>query len=148
VDHLGRHPRHLDARDRGRDRRAGADCARHPPPLPAQAPALATRLLALSLALGGHLSLALDIPVERERRAAFGLGAAWTAAGHHGAPEATPWRWLATISGGRVLPTNTRLPDTGRQAQFVLKEAPPSGRDSSLQAVRTGLRHHSRRAPH
>jgi hypothetical protein len=95
-----------------------------------QAPALATRLLALSVALGGHLSLALDIPVEPQRRAAFGLGAAWTAARHHGAPEATPWRWLATISGGRVLPTNTRLPGTGCQAPVVLSDGPTMGREA------------------
>ncbi len=34
-------------------------------------PDLASRLLALSVALGGHLSLDLDIPVGPERRAAF-----------------------------------------------------------------------------
>ena len=84
---------------------------------------LAARLLALSVALGGHPSLAVDIPIEPERRAAFGLGTAWTAARRQGAPGATPWRWLATISGGRVLSTNTRLLGTGRRAPVVLNQA-------------------------
>jgi hypothetical protein len=112
-----------------------------------QAPDLASRLLALSVALGGHLSLALDIPVEPERRAAFGLGAAWTAARRHGAPEATAWRWLAFISGGRVLSTNTRLPGAGRRAPVVLSPAPPSGHDAGPRAVRAGRRCSSGRAP-
>jgi hypothetical protein len=44
------------------------------------APALADRLLALSVALGHHVPLAVEIPLEPEHRAAFGLGAAWLAA--------------------------------------------------------------------
>lgn len=84
------------------------------------APDLAARLLAMSVALGGHLPLAVEIPVEPERRAAFALGAAWLAARRHGAPGSTPWRWLAVISGRRVLPTNTRLPRTGRRGLGVL----------------------------
>lgn len=79
------------------------------------APGLAHGLLALSVALGHHLPLAVDIPLDPERRAAFGLGAAWLAARHRGAPGATPWRWLAAITGGRVLSTNTRSPTTGRR---------------------------------
>lgn len=98
------------------------------------APALATRLLAHTVALGGHLSLALDIPVEPERRAAFGLAAAWTAARHLGAPEATPWRWLATISGGRVLTTNKLLPETGLRAPVVLSDGPIVGREAGSPA--------------
>ena len=39
-------------------------------------PELAHRLLALSVALGRPLPLALEIPLEPERRAAFALGAA------------------------------------------------------------------------
>jgi hypothetical protein len=44
------------------------------------APALADRLLALSVGLGHHVPLAVEIPLEPEHRAAFGLGAAWLAA--------------------------------------------------------------------
>jgi len=111
------------------------------------APDLAARLLALSVALGAHLPLALDIPVEPERRAAFGLGAAWTAARRHGAPGATPWRWLALISSGRVLPTNTRLPRAGRRVPVVLSQASPSGADAGSPGALGGLRHPSGRAP-
>jgi transposase-like protein len=94
------------------------------------APELARRLLALSVTLGGHLSLAVDIPIEPERRAAFGLGAAWTAARRHGAPGATPWRWLAFISSGRGLATNTRSPGAGRRTAVVFSQAPASGHDA------------------
>jgi hypothetical protein len=111
------------------------------------APELARRLLALSVALGGHLSLAVDIPVEPERRAAFGLGAAWTAARRHGAPGATPWRWLAFISSGRVLPTNTRLPGARRRAPVVLSQAPPTGHDAGSPGGIGGLRRPLGRAP-
>lgn len=91
------------------------------------APDLAARLLAMSVALGGHLSLAVEIPVEPERRAAFALGAAWLAARRHGAPGSTPWRWLAVISGRRALPTNTRLPGTGPRGPVVLSGGPAIG---------------------
>ena len=92
-----------------------------------QAPELASRLLALSVALGGQLPLAVEIPVEPDRRAAFGLGAAWLAARRHGGSRSTPWRWLATITGGRVLDTNTHLPGTGRPARVVLSGGPTGG---------------------
>jgi hypothetical protein len=107
------------------------------------APDLASRLLALSVALGHDIPLAVDIPLEPERRAAFGLGAAWLAARHHGAPGATPWRWLATITGGRVLSANTRLPGTGPRALAVLSGGPTLGRSGSV-AARTSLRRSSR----
>ena len=94
------------------------------------APDLASGLLAMSVALGGHLSLAVEIPLEPERRAAFGLGAAWLAARRHGAPGATPWRWLAAITGGRVPSTNTRSPGTGRRALAVLSDGPTLGREA------------------
>ncbi len=111
------------------------------------APELAHRLLALSVALGGHLSLAVDIPIEPERRAAFALGAAWTAARRHGAPGATPWRWLAAITGGRVLGTNTRVPGADRRAPVVLSRAAPSGHDAGNRMAWAGRRHRSGRAP-
>ena len=44
------------------------------------APELAHSLLALSVALGHDIPLAVEIPLEPEHRAAFGLGAAWLAA--------------------------------------------------------------------
>ncbi len=84
------------------------------------APELAQNLLALHVALGHAVSLALDIPTEPGRRAAFALGMAWHAARRPGAHGATPWRWLAAISGGRVLATNTRPPGVGRGGLAVL----------------------------
>jgi hypothetical protein len=111
------------------------------------APDLARRLLALSVALGGQPSLVVDIPVEPERRAAFGLGAAWTAARRQGAPGATPWRWLATISGGRVLGTNTRLPGTGRWGLPALRGGPTLGHDAGPLDDLGGARRPSGRAP-
>ena len=111
------------------------------------APGLAHSLLALSVALGHQIPLAVDIPLEPERRAAFGLGAAWLAARRRGAPGATPWRWLAAITGGRVLSTNTRVPGTGRRALAVLGHGPLPGLDAGPQAA--GARHRDpyRRAP-
>jgi len=53
------------------------------------APELAHSLLALSVALGHDIRLAVDIPLEPERRAAFGLGAAWLAARRRGARRST-----------------------------------------------------------
>jgi len=100
------------------------------------APELAHSLLALSVALGHDIPLAVEIPLEPERRAAFGLGAAWLAARRRGAHEATPWRWLAAITGGRVLATNTRLPDTGRHDRAELSDGPTPGFDAGPPADR------------
>jgi hypothetical protein len=82
-----------------------------------QAPALARDLLAMTVALGGHFSFAVEIPVQHDRRAAFALEAAWARARRHGAQAVMPWHWLADISGGRVLGTNTSLPRTGLHAR-------------------------------
>ena len=112
-----------------------------------RAPGLAHGLLALSVALGHHLPLAVDIPLDPERRAAFGLGAAWLAARHRGTPGATPWRWLAAITGGRVLSTNTRSPTTGRRGLPVLGHGPLPGLGAGPQAARAGYQHPSARAP-
>ena len=112
-----------------------------------QAPGLATGLLAMSVALGHHVPLAIDIPLEPRRRAAFGLGAAWLAARHRGAHGATPWRWLVAITGGMVLTTNTRSPGAGRRGLAVLGHGLPPGFDAGLHAVRAGHRRPSRRPP-
>jgi len=111
------------------------------------APELAHSLLALSVALGHHMPIAVEIPLEPERRAAFALGAAWLAARRRGAHGATRWRWLATITGGRVLATNTRLPGTGRRDLPALGHGPLPGLDAGPQAGRgvLGLRPGERR---
>jgi hypothetical protein len=81
------------------------------------APVLARDLLALTIAMGGHFSLAVEIPVAPEPGAAFALGAAWTEARRHGAQGETPWSWLADVSGRRVLGTNTSVPPMGIYAR-------------------------------
>ena len=85
-----------------------------------RAPELARSLLALSVALSHDIPLAVDIPLEPERRAAFALGAAWLAGRRRGADGATPWRFLTAITGGRVLATNTRPPRARRGGPVVL----------------------------
>jgi hypothetical protein len=111
------------------------------------APGLARSLLALSVALGHRIPLAVEIPIEPERRAAFVIWAAWMSARRRGAPGATPWRWLATITGGRVLATTTRSPEAGRRDLAVLGHRPLPGFDAALRAARAGHRHRSGRAP-
>jgi (2Fe-2S) ferredoxin len=103
----------------------------------AHAPVLARDLLALTVALGGHFSFAVEIPVQPDRRAAFALGAAWARARRRGAQAVTPWHWLADISGRRVLGTNTSLPRTGPHAHPELTGG-PAGRPNPGRLPRAG----------
>lgn len=112
-----------------------------------RAPDLARDLLALTVAFGQSVSLALDIPTEPRRRAAFALGMAWHAARRHGANGMTPWQLLAAISGGRVLATNTRPPRVHRGGLAVLNHGALPGPDFGSSVAGAGQRHPLGRAP-